>query len=52
VSLAVPDGSYRCLLGPSDCGKTTTLRMISLAAVLALRARQARRGSDAGKGSA
>ena len=29
VSLAIPHGSYCCLLGPSGCGKTTILRMIA-----------------------
>jgi putative spermidine/putrescine transport system ATP-binding protein len=29
VSLAIPQGSYCCLLGPSGCGKTTILRMIA-----------------------
>ena len=29
VELAIPDGSYCCLLGPSGCGKTTILRMIA-----------------------
>jgi putative spermidine/putrescine transport system ATP-binding protein len=29
VSLKVPDGSYCCLLGPSGCGTTSTLRMIA-----------------------
>ena len=29
VSLAIPAGTYCCLLGPSGCGKTTLLRMIA-----------------------
>jgi putative spermidine/putrescine transport system ATP-binding protein len=29
VSLAVPNGTFVCLLGPSGCGKTTLLRMIA-----------------------
>ena len=29
VSLAVPHGTFVCLLGPSGCGKTTLLRMIA-----------------------
>jgi putative spermidine/putrescine transport system ATP-binding protein len=29
ISLAIPGGSYCCLLGPSGCGKTTILRMIA-----------------------
>src|SRR5262245_18232165 len=29
INLAVPGGSYCCLLGPSGCGKTTILRMIA-----------------------
>lgn len=29
VDLAVPGGSYCCLLGPSGCGKTTLLRIIA-----------------------
>ena len=29
VDLAVPEGSFVCLLGPSGCGKTTLLRMIA-----------------------
>jgi putative spermidine/putrescine transport system ATP-binding protein len=29
VSLAVPNGSFVCLLGPSGCGKTTLLRMVA-----------------------
>jgi putative spermidine/putrescine transport system ATP-binding protein len=29
VTLAIPHGSYCCLLGPSGCGKTTILRMIA-----------------------
>ena len=29
VSLAIPHGTYCCLLGPSGCGKTTILRMIA-----------------------
>jgi len=29
VSLRIPAGSYCCLLGPSGCCKTTTLRMIA-----------------------
>ncbi len=29
LSLAIPHGSYCCLLGPSGCGKTTILRMIA-----------------------
>jgi putative spermidine/putrescine transport system ATP-binding protein len=29
ISLAIPHGSYCCLLGPSGCGKTTILRMIA-----------------------
>ncbi len=29
VNLAIPHGSYCCLLGPSGCGKTTILRMIA-----------------------
>ncbi len=29
VSLALPRGSYCCLLGPSGCGKTSILRMIA-----------------------
>ena len=29
IDLAIPDGSYCCLLGPSGCGKTTILRMIA-----------------------
>ncbi|MBN9244687.1 MAG: ABC transporter ATP-binding protein [Mesorhizobium sp.] len=29
VTLAVPHGSFVCLLGPSGCGKTTLLRMIA-----------------------
>src|ERR1043166_4993773 len=29
VSLRIPGGSYCCLLGPSGCGRTTTLRMIA-----------------------
>ncbi|WP_137895920.1 ABC transporter ATP-binding protein [Ramlibacter sp. 2FC] len=29
VQLAVPAGSFVCLLGPSGCGKTTLLRMIA-----------------------
>src|SRR5437667_154899 len=28
-SFTVPDGHYFCLLGPTGCGKTTTLRMIA-----------------------
>src|SRR5437879_10554096 len=29
IDLAIPHGSYCCLLGPSGCGKTTILRMIA-----------------------
>jgi putative spermidine/putrescine transport system ATP-binding protein len=29
VTLAVPHGTFVCLLGPSGCGKTTLLRMIA-----------------------
>jgi putative spermidine/putrescine transport system ATP-binding protein len=29
VALAVPHGTFVCLLGPSGCGKTTLLRMIA-----------------------
>jgi putative spermidine/putrescine transport system ATP-binding protein len=29
VSLAVPHGTFVCLLGPSGCGKTTLLRMVA-----------------------
>jgi putative spermidine/putrescine transport system ATP-binding protein len=29
INLAIPGGSYCCLLGPSGCGKTTILRMIA-----------------------
>ena len=29
VDLAVPNGTFVCLLGPSGCGKTTLLRMIN-----------------------
>src|SRR5881409_330617 len=29
IDLAIPRGSYCCLLGPSGCGKTTILRMIA-----------------------
>ena len=29
VDLAIPHGTYCCLLGPSGCGKTTILRMIA-----------------------
>jgi putative spermidine/putrescine transport system ATP-binding protein len=29
INLAIPHGSYCCLLGPSGCGKTTILRMIA-----------------------
>jgi putative spermidine/putrescine transport system ATP-binding protein len=29
ISLAVPHGTFVCLLGPSGCGKTTLLRMIA-----------------------
>jgi putative spermidine/putrescine transport system ATP-binding protein len=29
VSLAVPHGTFVCMLGPSGCGKTTLLRMIA-----------------------
>jgi putative spermidine/putrescine transport system ATP-binding protein len=29
IDLAIPGGSYCCLLGPSGCGKTTILRMIA-----------------------
>jgi putative spermidine/putrescine transport system ATP-binding protein len=29
VNLAVPNGTFVCLLGPSGCGKTTLLRMIA-----------------------
>ena len=29
VSLAVPNGTFVCMLGPSGCGKTTLLRMIA-----------------------
>jgi len=29
VELAIPHGTYCCLLGPSGCGKTTILRMIA-----------------------
>jgi putative spermidine/putrescine transport system ATP-binding protein len=29
LNLAIPHGSYCCLLGPSGCGKTTILRMIA-----------------------
>jgi putative spermidine/putrescine transport system ATP-binding protein len=29
ISLAVPNGTFVCMLGPSGCGKTTLLRMIA-----------------------
>src|SRR4029077_7548982 len=29
ISLRIPRASYCCLLGPSGCGKNTTLRMIA-----------------------
>ncbi len=29
INLAIPGGTYCCLLGPSGCGKTTILRMIA-----------------------
>src|SRR5467141_1054149 len=29
IDLAIPHGSYCCLLGPSGCGKTTILRLIA-----------------------
>ena len=29
VSMSVPDGEIACILGPTGCGKTTTLRVIS-----------------------
>ena len=29
ISLRIPNASYCCLLGPSSCGKSTTLRMIA-----------------------
>jgi putative spermidine/putrescine transport system ATP-binding protein len=29
VSLAIPHGTFVCMLGPSGCGKTTLLRMIA-----------------------
>lgn len=29
VSLAVPTGSVRCLVGPTGCGKTTVLRLVA-----------------------
>jgi putative spermidine/putrescine transport system ATP-binding protein len=29
ISAEIPGGSYCCLPGPSDCGKTTTFRMIA-----------------------
>jgi len=29
ITLAVPEGSFVCLLGPSGCGKTTLLRIIA-----------------------
>src|SRR5438093_7276997 len=29
IDLAIPHGSYCCLLGPSGCGKTTILRMMA-----------------------
>jgi putative spermidine/putrescine transport system ATP-binding protein len=29
IDLRINTGTYCCLLGPSDCGKTSTLRMIA-----------------------
>src|SRR5213593_875299 len=29
IDLAIPHGSFCCLIGPSGCGKTTILRMIA-----------------------